>query len=93
VHRPERVAQVTPEPGTHLLDELAELEAAEAHRRPWALLLLLLPLLAVVYPPLYDHDHPAFVGLPFFVWYQIIAVAFGGLVTGIVYLLRVGPHR
>jgi hypothetical protein len=26
--------------------------------------------------------------VPFFVWYQFAAVVFGGLVTGVVYLLR-----
>jgi hypothetical protein len=57
-------------------------------RRRWALLLLLLPLAAVIYPPLYDHRHPTLAGIPFFVWYQLAAVVFGGAVTGVVYLLR-----
>jgi hypothetical protein len=52
------------------------------------LLLLLLPLAAVIYPPLYDHRHPSLAGIPFFVWYQLAAVVFGGVVTGVVYLLR-----
>jgi hypothetical protein len=53
---------------------------------------LLLPVAAVVYPPLYDRDHPAIAGVPFFVWYQLAAVVFGGVVTGVVYLLR-GAER
>ena len=61
-------------------------------RRRWAFLLLLLPVAAVVYPPLYDRDHPAIAGVPFFVWYQLVAVVFGGVVTGIVYLLRGGER-
>jgi hypothetical protein len=60
--------------------------------RPWALLLLLLPIAAIIYPPLYDHRRPTLVGVPFFVWYQFAAVVFGGLITGIVYLLR-GTER
>lgn len=74
------------------LDELAALEAADTHRRrrPWALLLLLLPVAAVIYPPLYNYDRPRVAGLPFFCWYQLLAVAFGGVVTGVVYLLRGG---
>ena len=73
------------------LDHLAALEAAGPKRpRRWALWLLLLPLAAVVYPPLYNFDRPTLGGLPFFVWYQLAAVAFGGLVTGAVYYLRGG---
>ncbi len=61
-------------------------------RRRWALLLLLLPVAAVVYPPLYNHRSPTLGGVPFFVWYQLAAVVFGGVVTGVVYLLR-GAER
>ncbi len=39
-------------------------------------------------PPLYARDSPRLAGIPFFVWYQLAAVVFGGLVTGLVYLLR-----
>ena len=60
--------------------------------RRWPFLLLLLPLAAVVYPPLYNRVHPALGGVPFFVWYQIAAVVFGGAVTGVVYLLRGGER-
>jgi hypothetical protein len=77
----------------HPLDELAELEAAKPRqRRPWALLILLVPVAAVVVPPLYNGDSPRVAGVPFFVWYQLAAVTFGGIVTGIVYLLR-GTER
>jgi hypothetical protein len=61
---------------------------APTQRRRWALLLFLLPLAAVFYPPLYDRRTPAIGGVPFFVWYQLVAVVLGGLVTGLVYVLR-----
>lgn len=61
---------------------------ARAQGRRWALLLFLLPLAAVLYPPLYDRRSPTLGGIPFFVWYQLVAVVFGGVVTGLVYLLR-----
>lgn len=78
---------------TNPLDELAEIEAGEGRqRRPWAMLLLLVPLAAILYPPLYSRDKPEIAGIPFFVWYQLAAVAFGGVVTGIVYVLR-GTER
>jgi hypothetical protein len=60
--------------------------------RRWAFLLLLLPIAAIVYPPLYDRRHPTLAGVPFFVWYQMAAVVFGGVMTGVVYLLR-GTER
>ena len=82
-----------PEPHRNPLDDLALIEASEPQqKRRWALLLLLVPIAAVAYPPLYNHRHPDIGGVPFFVWYQMLAVAFGGVVTGIVYLLR-GSER
>ena len=62
-------------------------------RRTWALGLLLIPVAAVIYPPLYDRVDPSLAGLPFFVWYQIAAVVLGGAVTGIVYLLRAAERE
>jgi hypothetical protein len=65
---------------------------SETRRRRWPFWLLALPIATVVYPPLYNHVDPALARIPFFVWYQILAVAFGGLVTGIVYLLLREPQ-
>jgi hypothetical protein len=59
-----------------------------AQRRPWAFTLLALPIAAVVVPVVYNRIQPSIGGVPFFVWYQFAAVVFGGLVTGVVYLLR-----
>ena len=56
--------------------------------RRWSLLLLLVPIAAVVVPPLYARDSPRLAGIPFFVWYQFVAVVFGGVVTALVYRLR-----
>lgn len=57
-------------------------------RRPWSLLLLLVPMAVVVVPPIYARDNPRLAGVPFFVWYQFAAVFFGGIVTAVVYVLR-----
>lgn len=89
-HAPEHVREADPK---HLLDQLEELEAAgprQRHRKAW--LLMLLPIAAVIYPPLYNRDAPTLIGVPFFVWYQMAAVIFGGMITGIVYLI-VGTER
>lgn len=61
---------------------------AERTRRRWALALFLLPIAAVIYPPLYDRRTPTLGGVPFFVWYQLAVVVLAGVVTGAVYLLR-----
>ena len=66
---------------------MGRLGANKRPQRRWAFLLLLLPVASVVYPPLYNHRDPSVAGVPFFVWYQLVAVVFGGIVTGIVYLL------
>ena len=72
-----------------LLDDLDDLQASEPRRRrSWALWLLLIPAVSVLYPPLYSHRTPTLAGVPFFVWYQMVAVVFGGVVTGVVYLLQ-----
>jgi uncharacterized protein DUF3311 len=42
--------------------------------------LLLLPFLALLYPPLYAHANPHIWGIPFFYWYQAVWLA---LTTGI----------
>jgi hypothetical protein len=62
-------------------------QAARTRRR-WALALFLLPIAAVIYPPLYDRRTPTLGGVPFFVWYQLAVVVLAGVVTGAVYLLR-----
>ncbi len=41
----------------------------------------------MIYPPLYNRIDPTIAGVPFFVWYQMVAVVFGAVVTGVVYLL------
>lgn len=70
-------------------DDLQRLEAHDApQRRPRSLWLLLVPMLAIAYPPLYSRTDPEIGGVPFFVWYLILAVVFGGVVTGAVYVLR-----
>ena len=50
--------------------------------------LLLLPLLAVIYPPLYDRSDPWLFGLPFFYWYQLAVIALSVVCTLLVYRAR-----
>jgi Protein of unknown function (DUF3311) len=48
-------------------------------------LLLLIPLVALLYPPLYDQRDPELFGFPFFYWYQFAWVPLTAGITYFVY--------
>lgn len=56
----------------------------------WALVLLLIPFVALLYPPFYATLSPRLAGIPFFIWYQFLWVIIGVVVTGVVYALDRG---
>jgi hypothetical protein len=58
--------------------------AARSDRSPWNWLLLL-PLLATLYPPLYNRLEPLLFDIPFFYWYQLLAIGVSVVVTVVVY--------
>jgi hypothetical protein len=47
--------------------------------------LLLLPFLALLYPPLYAHLTPRIFGFPFFYWYQAVWLIITAAITTLVY--------
>jgi uncharacterized protein DUF3311 len=47
--------------------------------------LLALPFLALLYPPLYAHESPHLIGIPFFYWYQIAWLILTAAITTTVY--------
>jgi hypothetical protein len=49
--------------------------------------LLLIPFVALLWIPSYAKLDPAFFGIPFFYWYQILWIALNSLVIGVVLLL------
>ena len=51
----------------------------------WWYLLLLIQVLAVIWPPLYNTVEPSWIGIPFFYWYQMFWVIAGAILTAIVY--------
>ena len=74
-----------------MLAEYADNGGAPAgthQHRSWSLWLLLIAVIPVAIPAFYSRIHPMLAGIPFFIWYQMLAVLFGGIVTGIVYVLR-----
>jgi hypothetical protein len=54
-------------------------------RSPWYLLLLV-PIVLLVYPPMYNRQDPELGGLPFFYWYQLAVVPVGVACTVVAYL-------
>ena len=49
-------------------------------------LLLLIPFLALAFPALYARADPAWLGMPFFYWYQFVMLFVSSGVTAIVYV-------
>jgi len=47
--------------------------------------LLLVPCVAVLWVPWYNHTDPTLFGFPFFYWYQLAWVVGSALITGLVY--------
>jgi hypothetical protein len=52
-----------------------------------ALWLLVIPVLALIFPGLYNRETPVLFGFPFFYWYQLAWVFLATAVLGLVYRL------
>jgi hypothetical protein len=59
---------------------------AKTRSRAWYLLLLI-PFVALAFPPIYARQAPELFGFPFFYWYQFAWVPLSALLTWIVYRL------
>jgi hypothetical protein len=57
-----------------------------AHPSRWWYALLALPLLGLLYPPLYATRDPQIAGIPFFYWYQFAWVIVAAALVFVVYL-------
>ena len=47
--------------------------------------LLLVPLVGVLIPPIYNSADPKLIGIPFFYWYQMVWIPISVLCTVVVY--------
>ena len=54
----------------------------------WARFLLLIPFVAVLWVPFYNRIEPAWIGVPFFYWYQLLWIILGAAIIAIVYRLE-----
>ena len=61
-----------------------QVEARRA-RWSWWYLLFIIQYVAVLWPPFYNKAEPAFIGIPFFYWYQLLWVIISAILTAIVY--------
>jgi hypothetical protein len=61
-------------------------EISNPERSPWVWLLAV-PVLLLLYPPLFNRTDPELFGLPFFYWYQLATVFVAVLCTGTVYAM------
>jgi hypothetical protein len=54
----------------------------------WARLLLLIPFVAILWVPFYNSVEPAWIGIPFFYWYQLLWIILGAVIIAIVYRIE-----
>ncbi len=54
---------------------------------PFLLLMLLLPFIALCWPPFYNFWDPEFAGIPFFYWFQLLWIIITAAITAVVYWL------
>jgi hypothetical protein len=57
--------------------------------RSWLLLLLIIPFIAMLWPPFYNFRDPPFIGIPFFYWFQLLWILITAIIMAVVYLLGV----
>ena len=62
-------------------------------RSAWWNLLLLIPLIATLFPALYNKMEPELFGMPFFYWYQLVWTIGAGVVLVIYIALAHGGER
>lgn len=61
----------------------------ERGRRSWLLLLLLIPFIAMLWPPFYNYNQPDFIGIPFFYWFQLLWIVITATLTAVLYALKI----
>jgi len=57
------------------------------HGWNWWYLLLVLQFVPALWVALYNSAEPAFIGIPFFYWFQLVLVLICAAVTAVVYFL------
>ncbi len=62
--------------------------------RDWILLVLIIPFVAVLWPPFYASLQPTWQGIPYFIWYQFAWTIITAALTIVVYFVQqLGERR
>jgi polyferredoxin len=61
----------------------------QRRRRSWLLIFLLIPFVALLYPPFYNSPNPTFIGIPFLYWYSMLWIILTAILTAVLYFLGV----
>jgi hypothetical protein len=54
--------------------------------------LLLVPLVGLLIPPIFNHGDPELIGIPFFYWYQLAWVPISVAITALIYVKTRRPE-
>jgi hypothetical protein len=57
----------------------------ERKGRYWLRLLLIIPFIALLWPPFYSSGGPVLFGFPFFYWFQLLWIIITAIITAIVF--------
>ena len=57
--------------------------------RVWLRLLLIIPFIALLWPPFYNFTQPEFAGFPFFYWFQLLWIVITAIITAVLYFAGV----
>ncbi|MGC8468585.1 MAG: DUF3311 domain-containing protein [Acetobacteraceae bacterium] len=67
---------------------MSEPHAGGGRTWSWARLVLLVPFVLALDVPLYNRMNPAFLGFPFFYWFQLLLVLVGAVAIALVLLVE-----
>jgi len=68
-------------------------EPSKRREWSWWYLLFVVECIAVLWPPFYNLLEPAWAGIPFFYWYQLLWVVIAALLTAVVYFATEAARR
>ena len=61
----------------------------QRRRASWALILLIVPFIVLLWPPFYNFDQPEFIGIPFYYWFQLLWIIITAILTAVLYFIGV----
>lgn len=56
-------------------------------RASWALILLIIPFIVLLWPPFYNYNQPEFIGIPFYYWFQLLWIIITAILTAVLYFI------